>query len=69
MKFLDIICIFFTFMVIILFAVNFKIKSTSSSHQKDNTCIAVQNIKSACWSEEDFDRFCSMSNACSKEAK
>ncbi|MDB2481690.1 hypothetical protein N9W84_00825 [bacterium] len=56
-------------MVIILFAINFKIKSTSSSHQKDNTCIAVQNVKSACWSEEDFDRFCSMSNACSKEAK
>jgi hypothetical protein len=63
MKFLDLLCIFFTFMVIILFAINFKIKSSDAKKYSDKTCIAVQNSQ-PCWSDEDRKKFCLSVNAC-----
>ena len=63
MKFLDFLCIFFTFMVIILFCLNIKIESSDLKKESDKTCIAVQNSQS-CWSDEDRRKFCLGVNAC-----
>jgi hypothetical protein len=64
MKFLDLICIFFTFMVIILFALNFKIQSTKLDESKNKSCIAVDKQASTCWSESDRKAFCARVDAC-----
>jgi len=50
-------------MVIILFAINFKIKSSDAKKYSDKTCIAVQNSQ-PCWSDEDRKKFCLSVNAC-----